>query len=182
LRAHVFAWAVFDNLSQKHDRDVRAQVAHHSQVVADEDRREMKFPLHILQKIDNLRLNGNVQRRDWFVCDDELGIERNCSSDPHALSLPTGQLVGQVIIKTSAKSDEVQDLAHASPTLIMRHAVRHQRFPDNILDGAARIQRSVRILKYWLHMPTQLSEFLPPNPRDVLPHEVYAAAVDIEQT
>ena len=42
----------------------------------------------IFQEVDNLRLNGDVERGDWLIGDDEVGVGRERASDADALALP----------------------------------------------------------------------------------------------
>ena len=54
-----------------HHANPVAHLPDHGKVVADEQHREAEFFLQILQKIENLRLDGDVQRRGGFVADQE---------------------------------------------------------------------------------------------------------------
>ena len=49
--------------------------------------------LQIVQQVDDLRLNGHVQRGNRLVADDELGVERQGACDADALALSAGELV-----------------------------------------------------------------------------------------
>ncbi|KKN95133.1 hypothetical protein LCGC14_0182020, partial [marine sediment metagenome] len=48
------------------------QVAHHAQVVRDEQVGEAELLAQVLQKVDDLRLDGDVERGNRLVADDEL--------------------------------------------------------------------------------------------------------------
>ena len=51
----------FDNLPKVHDRDTIRDMFHHGKIMRDEQIGQTEALLQILQKIDDLRLNGNLQ-------------------------------------------------------------------------------------------------------------------------
>ena len=60
----------------------------------DEQVRQPLAILNILQQVDDLRLNGNVQRADRFIGDNELRLYGQCTGNPDPLALTTGELMG----------------------------------------------------------------------------------------
>jgi hypothetical protein len=54
----LFAWRCLHHLAGIHYRDAVADVAHHGQVVRDEQVREIEFLLQVHQQVDDLRLDG----------------------------------------------------------------------------------------------------------------------------
>src|SRR5271163_1547932 len=56
---------------QIHNEYTVADVFHYAKIVGNEQQRQSEFALQILQEIDHLRLNGDIQRRDRFIGDDE---------------------------------------------------------------------------------------------------------------
>ncbi len=52
-----------------------------------------RLALQVHQQVEDLRLNGHVQRRDRLVADDELRIERQRAGDADALAAAAVQLV-----------------------------------------------------------------------------------------
>ena len=54
---------------------------------------QAEVPLQILEKIHHSCLDGDIQRSDWFVADDEAGVERKGARDADALSLAARKLV-----------------------------------------------------------------------------------------
>jgi hypothetical protein len=56
--------------------------------------------LQIFQQVDHLRLDGDVQRRNRFVADDEGGVRGQGAGDADALPLPAGKLVGKRLKET----------------------------------------------------------------------------------
>ena len=59
----------------------------HRQVVGNNNVGKIKFLLKFDQQIDNLGLNGYIQRGNRLITDDHLGIERQRSGNTDALTL-----------------------------------------------------------------------------------------------
>ena len=57
------------------------------QIVADEEQREAELALQILQQVDDLRLDGDVERRDRLVAHDQFGFGGKRAGDADALAL-----------------------------------------------------------------------------------------------
>ena len=85
----VFCVAVFDDFPVMHDGDVVRNIAHHGEVVGDENHGEIELMTQLKQEVENLGLDGNVKRTDGLVCDDELGLWGQGSCDGNALALAT---------------------------------------------------------------------------------------------
>src|SRR6185503_17541 len=78
-----------DDLAEVHDRDAVADVTNDRQVVRDEQIRQLEAILQLLEQIDDLRLNGHVERGDRLVGDDEVGLHGESARDADALTLTT---------------------------------------------------------------------------------------------
>ena len=85
--------ADLDDLAEVHHRHPLADVAHHGEVVGDEEVAEAEPLLQVLQQVHDTGLDAHVERRDRLVEHDELRIERQRPGDADALALPTGELV-----------------------------------------------------------------------------------------
>jgi len=57
-------------------------VLDHREVVGDEQIRQPHALLEVAQQIDDLRLDRDVERRDRFVGDDELGLTASARATP----------------------------------------------------------------------------------------------------
>ena len=55
------------------------------------------LPLRNLENIENLSLNGHVQRRGWLIGDDDLRVIRNRNGNNHALTHTTRELVWEAL-------------------------------------------------------------------------------------
>jgi hypothetical protein len=65
--------------------------------MSDEQVGQFQLTLQVHQQIQNLRLDGNVQRRHRLVSNHEHGVQHQCSSDAYPLSLTSGKLMGIAI-------------------------------------------------------------------------------------
>ena len=88
-------------------------LAHDGQVVADEDHRHAEIGLQLHDQVDDLRLDGNVERADGLVADDELGLDDHGARDADALVLAAGEFVRIAVDPAGLQADLLHDLAHA---------------------------------------------------------------------
>ncbi|CAN3973678.1 LURP-one-related family protein, partial [Dysosmobacter welbionis] len=68
----------FANLAQIHDRHPVGDVPHYAHVVGDEHIGEVLLLLQLDEHVDDLGLDGDIQRRGWLIQNDELGIAAQC--------------------------------------------------------------------------------------------------------
>ena len=99
LRRFVNGTAVghLDDAAEVHDGDAVAEVFHHSQVVRDEEVGEAEVFLEVVEKIENLRLNGNIQSADWFVAHDKFRGDGQGAGDADTLTLSPGKFMGVTV-------------------------------------------------------------------------------------
>ena len=135
-----------------HHADPAADVAHHGQVVGDEQIRYAALGLNALQQVHDLRLNGHVQRRDGLVADDELRVEGQRPCDADALPLSAGKFVGIAPDVVGLEAHRLQQLLHALGALLrVAEPVDLHRLRDQLAHREARVQRGVGVLKDHLH-------------------------------
>src|SRR5260370_1233480 len=82
-----------DDLAEVHDRNPMSHVLDDGEIVADEEKREAKLALQILQQVHDLRLDRNIECRDRLVADDEVGLGRESARNGDALTLSAGEFV-----------------------------------------------------------------------------------------
>ena len=99
--------------AEVHDHDPVADVTHHREVVRDEEIGEVELALEILEQVDDLRLDGDVERRHRLVADDDLGVERERARDADALALTAAELVRIAVVEIGVEADGAQQLLHA---------------------------------------------------------------------
>jgi hypothetical protein len=71
-----------DDLSEIHDGDPVADVLDHREIMRNEEVGELQLLLQVPQQIDDLRLDGDVERRDGLVEHDEARIEHQSAAMP----------------------------------------------------------------------------------------------------
>jgi hypothetical protein len=93
LAVDLLASRDLDDFPEVHDRDALTDMFDHSQIVRDEQIGQPKSFLQILKKVDDLRLNRNIQRRYWFVQNQKTGFDRQRPRNSYPLALPAGKLM-----------------------------------------------------------------------------------------
>ncbi len=68
----------------------------------------------ILQQIDDLRLNGNVERRYRLIGQHELRTQGNRSRDADTLPLSAGKFVRITIVSGRVQTNELQQFPDSS--------------------------------------------------------------------
>ena len=126
----------------------------------DEQVGEAEPLLQIEQQVHDLRLHGDVERRDRLVGDDERRLERERARDADALPLAAAELVRVLVDVGGVEPDELEQLPHARATLLARaDLVNDERLLDDRADAHPRIQRRVRILEDDLEVPARAAQF-----------------------
>src|SRR5215218_2482591 len=143
-----------DLVEVQHGDPVR-DVFDHGEVVGYEDVGEVEFLLQVLQKVDDLRLDRDVQSRDWLVADDQARVESDGPCHPDPLPLSARKLVGVAIVVLGVQADHLEKLLH--PPLALAGATAHvvdpERLGDDVAYGHAGVQARIRVLEDDLHVP-----------------------------
>ena len=71
----VFFASEFYHAAEIHDADLVRNMLHNGKVVRDEHVREIVLLLQILKEVDDLRLDGHVQRRNGLVANNQLRLD-----------------------------------------------------------------------------------------------------------
>ncbi len=78
--------------------------------MADEDVGEIEPLLKLGEKVEDLRADGLVERRNGLVENDKLGLEREGAGDVDALALPARKLMRIAIgVLRGLESDRVEE-------------------------------------------------------------------------
>ena len=133
-----------------HDDDARRHLRDDAEIMGDEDDGGAASRLHRAHQIEDLRLNGDVERGGRFVGDQELGIAGERHGDHHALAHAARELVW--ILPRAAfgfgNVDEAQHLDGARRRGgTVEALMKHQRFADLARDTEHRIERGHRLLE-----------------------------------
>ena len=93
MRKQRFGGAGFHQLAVLHDGDLVRQILDYAEIVGDEEIGDPEFLLQLLQQIEDLGLDGDIERRGRLIGDDQLGLYRQRTRDRQTLSLPAGKFV-----------------------------------------------------------------------------------------
>src|SRR5262245_66401484 len=88
-----FLRSELDDLAEIHDGNPMGHVLDDGEIMADEEERKAELALQILQQVHDLRLDGNIERRDRLVAHDEIGFSRERARNGGALAPSAGALV-----------------------------------------------------------------------------------------
>src|SRR5262249_36477966 len=146
-----------DDLAEIHHRDAGADVLDDREVVGDKDVGQAELLLQLLQQIDDLRLDGHVERGYRLSAKDKRRRYREGARIPDPLPLPAGELmrVSPNVFGTQPHgfeklADPVLELPPA-----LRQTMNYERLADDGADCHAWIERRVRVLKDDLHLSAQ---------------------------
>ena len=144
---------VLDDAPEVHDGDLGRDVAHHGQIVGDEQVGQTELLLQVLQQVDHLALDRHVERGHRLVADDHARLDRQRAGDADALALAARQLVRIAQRHVGIEADQLQQLGDARLDLGLGQDLVHvHRLGDDLADGHARIERGVGILEDHLHL------------------------------
>ena len=107
----------FDDAAEIHHADAVRHVAHHRQIVADEQVGQAEAVLQVAHQVEDLRLHRDVERRGRLVADDELGIAGKRARDRDALALAAGELVRVFRAVRGIEADELEQIADLAGTI-----------------------------------------------------------------
>ena len=96
-----------------------------SQIVRDEQHAQFQPFLQFVEKVQNLRLDGDVQRRNRFVGHDERRLRRKGPGDADALPLTAGEFVWIPPPQSRIKAHHLHQLGH--PLFVWRLPGRQTR-------------------------------------------------------
>jgi hypothetical protein len=152
--------AGFDDVAEVHDRDAVAEMFDHGKVVSDEQVSQAALFLEILQEVDHLRLHGNIKRADRFIADDEARFDGEGAGNADALALAAAELVGITAALIRIESNDAEELTDpfAAGGATPGEPVDVEGFPDDRLDGEARIERAGGVLEDHLKLAALLAE------------------------
>src|SRR5439155_24001988 len=104
----------FDDVAEIHDEDPVRDVADHVQVVGDEDVCEPELLLEVLEQVEDLRLHGDIERRDRLVAHDQLRVDSERTRDADALSLTTRELMRETVVVLGIDDGDYEHLLYTA--------------------------------------------------------------------
>ena len=142
--------AVLHDVAGVHDGDLFAHGSHDAQVVGDHDDAHAQLLAQLLHQLQDLRLDGHVQRGGGLVCDQQLGLTGQGDGDHHALAHTAGQLVGAVLqaLFRLVDADQLQQLLGTCPGFLLAlFGVQADDLHDLVADGVHRVQAGHGVLE-----------------------------------
>ncbi len=109
----------FCNSAQIHDGDAVRDVLDHSEVVCDEKQRQIQLRLQLLQQVEDLGLNGDIECRNRFVSDHEIGFKDESSCNPDPLALPSGEFVWEAARVLCLEAHKFKRLGDSLASLVL---------------------------------------------------------------
>ena len=169
------------DLAQVHDGDTVGDVADERQVVRNEEVGQAEVSLQRLEQVDDLRADGDVERRDRLVEQHHLRVQRERARKADALALATRKLVREPVCVLGAEADCAQQLVDALTAVEAVEGVDAEWLGDDLADRHPWIQRRVGILKDDLELTPHLAHPLAAVLRDVLAVEDDLAGSALQQ-
>jgi hypothetical protein len=141
---------LFHLLAGVHHHHAVAALGHHAQVVRDHHHAHAQLLLQALDELEDLRLDGHVQRGGRLVGDQHLGVAGQGQRDHHALAHAAGELV-RVLVHAALGLGDLHHAQHFHGALHRIGAagllVQLHRLGDLPAHGEHRVQRGHRLLE-----------------------------------
>ena len=118
VRIDLICSAFFHQLPEVHDSDVIGNITHHGKVVGNEKIGQPLFLLEVPEHVDHLGLDGDIQRGDRFITDDQLRFEDQCPGDAHTLPLSARKLMGIAAGVFLIEPDLTEHVRHQFPQIL----------------------------------------------------------------
>ena len=100
--------ADLDDLAGIHDRHAIRHVGHNAQVVSDVDDGHVLLALQLADQLQDLSLDGHVQRGSGLVADQNLRVASHGDGDDDALTHAAGELMGILVVAALGVRDAHQ--------------------------------------------------------------------------
>ena len=140
-----------DHLAVLHHADTIGVAAHDLQIVRDQQQRHSALGAQPRQQLQNLRLDGDVQRGGRFVGDQQRRIVGECHRDHDTLSLAARELMRERLqpVLGVGKAGLAEHIDHAFAQAVSRHTpMQRHRLGDLAADPMQRIEAVHRLLKH----------------------------------
>ena len=174
--------ALLDDARGVHDVDAVGIAGHDAEIMRDDDQRDVEPARELLHQLQDLRLDGDVERRRRLVGDDELGVAGKADGDHHALAHAAGELV-RILVEAAlgiGDADQAQQLDRARARRRFGHLqVDEERLHDLQADRQDRVERGHGLLEDHRDVAAaDLAHFLVRERQQVAAFEQDAAADD----
>ena len=130
----------FHQLAEVDDGHGVGQVADDGQVVRDEEQAGVVLGLQLVEQVQDRGLDGNIQRGDRLIADDEIRFQRQGPGDDNALPLPAAKLMRLAVNMLPIQANAPQQLpGPLSNLLIIALAMNLHRLADDLPHPHARV-------------------------------------------
>ena len=144
---HLLDRAALDDAAGIHDGHAVGQLGDHAQVVSDPDQRGVVLTADLLHAVEDLALDGDVQRGGGLVADDQVGLVQHGDGDGHALAHAAGELVRIALQALFGRGMPTISSASRQRERARHVRVRQDGFHHLLADAQHRVQRHQRILE-----------------------------------
>ena len=104
IGADLLLGASLNDVAKVHNGDLIGDILNNGEVVGNEHIGHTLFSLELLEKVDDLCLDRNVERRNGLIADNELGLDRKRTRDAYSLTLTAGELVRISVVMMGLKA------------------------------------------------------------------------------
>jgi hypothetical protein len=126
--------------------------------------------LQSCEKVDDLGTDADIKGRDWFVADNKLWPQCECTSYDDALPLAAAKLVGVTLHRGRVEANRKKKIRDSGSKIVFSVfcgfaglrsplLMNYQWFGKQILHPHARIKRAERVLKDDLHISSMAPKF-----------------------
>src|SRR6478752_2438347 len=147
---------LLDDPAAVHHGDLIGVAGDHAEVVGDEDQRHVPFPALLAEQVEDLRLDGHVERRRRLVGEDQRRAAGHSDGDHHPLAHAAGHLV-RVLLQPPRRlrdADVGEQLLGGVACIGGLHPeVLDERLGELVADLHQRVQRRHRVLEDHRHLP-----------------------------
>src|SRR5690606_1157810 len=144
-----------------HPRDDREIVAH-------EEPGDAERPAELAEKLEDARLDRDVEGGDGLIEDEEVGLEDDGAGDRHSLTFSARELVRKAVPERRIEPTADEGIPHErAPLLAIAALVDREPLLDGGADGLARIERAPGILEDELEARAEGAKLSLGNAREI---------------
>ena len=134
---------VLDDLAGIHHHNIVRGLGDHSKIVRDQHHRHAQIVLQIKEQVEDLSLNGHIERRGRLVGNHQFGFAGDRHRNHRALPHTTGELVW-VLMNARFRARDPDLFEHVRRAVecsrAIEAAVHHEHFSDLVAERVDRVQ------------------------------------------
>ncbi len=169
---HVPGPAVLDDLAEVHHRHPVSGKSHRGDVVRDEQVGDPPLALELDEAVQDLGLDGHVERAGRFVQHDQAGADGERPREREPLPTASRELVGVLVQAVRRQPDARKERLDPRPGLPSRELeLGAQRLPHDLPDPQSGVEGTDRVLEDHLDVAPPQAQLLAAEVGHVLPLE-----------